>query len=304
MKKFLLFLSLLLVVISTSGCIKYEYTIDIDKKNNIAFSQVSAFNTKTIEELSKEATVKGCSYDELKESVEKEGFIASVYNKDGYKGVKADKKYNMKSFKLPNGFKSNTETPFEMKSSMGGAKKTYSINWQYDIKDTEKSDDNAMAEQEINRYNNDNLWSGVKYNNDNDEIVSKDISTDEETGITTEKTVYKSGAVATCSYNKKEMEQTSQQMSDMMTSMFYSNPKFRPHADLIIKIPAKKADKHNANEVINKNEYHWNLVDLSKEEPISIELEYSMYDFSLFGIFGTLILLLFGLAFAWKKINE
>ncbi len=45
MKKLILFSCLLLVMISTSGCVKYEYTIDIDKKNNIAFSQVTACNT-------------------------------------------------------------------------------------------------------------------------------------------------------------------------------------------------------------------------------------------------------------------
>ncbi len=265
MKKLILFSCLLLIMISTSGCVKYEYTIDIDKKNNIAFSQVTACNTEVIKELSKEVTIQGCSYDELKAIVDENSFI-NKYNKDGFDGIKADKKYDIKSFKLPSGFTSNTEKPFEIKSAMGGAKKTYSINWQYNIKNTEKANTDKLYGQDTNSYE-------TGYDSENDK------------------------------YNKQSMEYASQQMSNMFAKMIDTNPKLKPNADLIIKIPAKKANKHNATKVVNKNEYHWNLIN-NYEEPVSIELEYSMYDFSLFGILGTMIFLLIGLAYAWIKINE
>jgi hypothetical protein len=136
MKKFLLLIALVFITITTSGCIKCSYNIEIDKKDNVKFTETQAIDLSLfksyggaeVDQLIKQ------SFDEQSKQFESEGYKVEPFTDDKYNGIKLSKEYKIDSMKnndLPKGFASKIEKPILVKSGFFNDKYTIHLIYDY-----------------------------------------------------------------------------------------------------------------------------------------------------------------------------
>ena len=254
MKKFSLLLSMILFAFMTTGCVKYTYNIEIDKKNNLVLSEFAAVDTSMMGGMSFFIMAE---FDEPKEKYEAKGYDVVEHEVGDLKGIKATKKFKLKNMKnedLPVGYTSANSTPVVVKE--GFFKTKYSINLSYDM--AKVSDDvnrvqgrkNKVSVTEPTGFSNvgsvkTEVESGDSFGNAMDDMF---------TGLANTNSVSMA--------SQKSYSDNSSDVSDLLTS-----------AELTVKIPYK-AIKHNASKVINKYEYQWTF----DNSPTKIELEYEKFN--------------------------
>ena len=139
MKKIFI-LSVFLLLVCTTGCMKYSYNIEIDNKDNINVSEIEAINMNVIETFGGEAAGEiEKSFDENKEEYEKEGYKVEKYKDDKFSGLKHSKQYTVttySTYNLPEGFAAKNKQPITVEN--GIFKNTYTIDLSYDMKKTAK----------------------------------------------------------------------------------------------------------------------------------------------------------------------
>jgi len=257
---------LFLIMLCTTGCVKYSYNIEIDDKDNILVSEIDAVNLNFIKSLDPNAPRQiQKDLDKDKHDLEKNGYIVENYSDETYTGLKRLKKYILPMYStedLPDGFSTTQVRPILKKKEF--LKNTYIVALKYDInKISNKNMGNTLPK--TNSYNS-NYSDSMYINGHKDKVVSKTKHTDPITGKVTETVKYQSGATSSSTYNPREFEQFSNSMGNMLNSA----PGMAPVADLTIKIP-KEAKEHNANEVTKNHEYKWNL---ASDKPVEINLKY------------------------------
>lgn len=261
MKKLLL-LPVFLILLCTTGCMKYSYNIEIDNKDNIKIAEIEAINLSVMESFGDEVTDEmEKSFEKSKKEYENAGYSVENYKDDIYTGLKRTKEYTLSAYhinNLPDGFVSKNEEPVLIKK--GFFKNTYSIDLKYDM--SRASQKQAKYANEFSDTEEDDSYD----DNDTNRIISREKTTDPVTGMVTENITYENGAKATSTYNKNSMEN----FGNAMGKMFSSAPGVAPVADLTIKIPCK-AKEHNAKEVISDNVYKWNLI---SQTPVEIYITY------------------------------
>ena len=276
MKKIILLSTAIFVMFLTTGCVKYSYVFDIDKKGNITLSETEAINLSSIKAFDKDNQI-AKDLNEQKSKLEKEGYEVSIYDENGYQGLTRKHRYEAGKFyvdNLPAGFKSKNETAIASSTPFWG-KKIYSINWTYSFNEASKT-----------------LNDGEKINNmytdDSEEGVVESYTETDEDGNTIEIKKYDDGSVSKLKYNKAANDNFNQAMTSMLSGI----SELQPQAELVITIPYKSIN-HNADSVVNNNEYHWNLLKNNGDGEISIVLEYVSYNVGTFvGIIALIIMLI------------
>ena len=135
MKKFLFTILILSIVFTTTGCVKYDYNIDISKKGEVSVKQIHCIKKDTIES---KLLIKKIAdrFLENAKVLEKNGYKTGAYADNEYKGFKVSKDFTLLSdFKkedLPKGFSTSQKTPIIVKEENFAMKK-YIINLDYDI---------------------------------------------------------------------------------------------------------------------------------------------------------------------------
>lgn len=267
MKKLFLILLISTLTIISTGCTKFEYTIDINKKDQINITQTQSFNVKFFRAISPGFDVGfKRSVDTLSEKYKKLGYETNVYEDDAFSGLtigKSNLTIKQALENLPAGFDKKESTFIANK---GFVKSSYKIHLYYDIKEALSSTDISSSQREI---------SAGQPN----VVISRDIETKNINGQLVNMTAIKED------YESIEGEK----------------PSVVPISNLTIKIPVK-ARINNADKVLNDKEYQWNLA--KEEQPVEITLEYEILDFSRLIISLSLILLLTAVFYMVKKIQN
>ena len=267
MKKILLIILASTITLITTGCVKFEYTMDINKNDRINFSQTQGFNVQFFRAINPE-------FDKmfkkivatLAEKYKKQGFQANEYNDEAFAGLNISK--NNLTFKqtreiLPAGFKVDDNSFIINK---GFVKSSYKLHFYYDIREALSSPEIAVAQREIS--------SGTP-----NVILSRDMEVRRINGQWVNMTAIKD------EYDAIEGEK----------------PSIVPISKLNIKIPAK-AKNNNADKVLSDTEYQWNLA--KEAQPVEIYLEYDVFDFSKLMITLSLILLLSAVFYLVNKLQK
>ena len=294
MKKVFLSILICFTIFCCSGCVKYSYDIEINNKDEIAWSQIQAFNINVFKSLDSNFESKWDQmYNEISTEYKNEGFNVEQYQDETFAGFKIAKN----NIKLGN-FKDNLPAGFQSKQAerviveKGFVKTTYKLDLIYNADEAMNKAPGGTFSTESGGEKTETYAS----NNNEPDIISKETITDPATGDVIEKTVYSNGSTSTSRYNPKALSAFSNSIESAVNSM----PGMQPVMDLTIKIPVK-ASKTNAAKIINDKEYQWSLV---SEEPVEIVLEYSRYDFSSVGIIASFAAVLALIAFWVKKSKE
>lgn len=264
MKKVFLILLVSTITFICTGCVKFDYNIEINKDNKINISQTQGFNVKFFRAISPgfDNGFKK-SVDVLTDRYDKLGYETSLYEDDAFSGLTIAR--NGLTFKqakefLPSGF-SGDENSFTV--SKGLVKNSYRVHLYYDIKEALKNPDIVSAQRE----------------NPTTVIMSPDRESQYINGQLVDMTAIR----------------------DNYAAIEGEKPSVVPVSTLKIKIPAK-AKSSNATKVINDNEYQWDLS--SKDKPVEIILEYETVDFSKLGVALSLILLLGAVFYMVAKVQK
>ena len=143
MKKLIYLSTILLMMVLTTGCVKYSYNIEIDKNNNVSVEKIQTIDASVFDAYDNEVIDKSLNYGKSK--LEEDGYEVSVYEgvnegvnkEDKSRGLKSKKVYKLDKVhrsNLPAGFKSNNKNFIETKS-LWGIKDTYTIDWTYSVKE-------------------------------------------------------------------------------------------------------------------------------------------------------------------------
>lgn len=147
MKKLIYLSTILLMMVLTTGCVKYSYNIEIDKNNNVSVEKIQTIDASVFDAYDNEVIDKSLNYGKSK--LEEDGYEVSVYEgvnegvnkevnkEDKSRGLKSKKVYKLDKVRrsdLPAGFKSNNKNFIETKS-LWGIKDTYTIDWTYSVKE-------------------------------------------------------------------------------------------------------------------------------------------------------------------------
>jgi len=140
MKKLIYLSTIFLIMVLTTGCVKYSYNIEIDKNNNISVEKIQTIDSSVFGTYDNTEVVdKSLNYGKSK--LEEDGYEVSTYADDKSRGLKSRKLYKLDEIHrgdLPAGFKSNNKKFIETKS-LWGIKDTYTIDWTYSVKDAVKN---------------------------------------------------------------------------------------------------------------------------------------------------------------------
>ena len=254
MKKILMTAMLFCATFLFCGCTKSSYVIEIDNKDNITYSAVSALDTSMIKQMVSEAELQKF-LEEFSSEAQGENYQVEKYTDGKYEGIIASKKFKISDLnyvELPEPFKKAQKTPFVIKKTP--FKVSYKLDIYYNFK-------KAMQKLESS-----SKMGGVgnvpKTQSDyGNEVLSKRKYVDEKTGEITEETTYKNGMKSRTKYQAGSMPG----LDGIM------NAAFAPIAELTIKLPIK-AKSHNATLVKGEKEYYWKLSDKDLTR-ITIEYE-------------------------------
>lgn len=132
MKKIALYCLMLFILFTTTGCKKFSYSIDIDKKDNVTISETEAINISTLQSLPREGNYNS-KIEEAQNNLKAEGYTVEVYNDGEYKGLTKTKKVGLAKElkKLPTGFRPLQSSPILIEKAF--LKNKYTIKWQYRI---------------------------------------------------------------------------------------------------------------------------------------------------------------------------
>lgn len=138
MKKFITLGITLLILLVTTGCTKYTYNIEIDRKNNLNITTIKAVNKQSLEAYNPKAlTIFTNEIEKKIAELNNNNYDAKKYSDDIYEGIEYSQKieYEKLSKKdLPQGFKPLNNKPINFYKGL--IRDTYEINWLYDIKKT------------------------------------------------------------------------------------------------------------------------------------------------------------------------
>lgn len=259
MKKLLIAGIVCVVSVFCTGCVKFSYDVQINKKDEISFSE-----TRSVQYLPLQSEVFRKSIEkDLKNIVDKYTKlgceVSQISDNDGYYGLKISRKglsFAEVSKTMPKGFKTNeNESAFVKSSSL--IKKYYKIHVFYNTYDAV-----TAANLDYQNFKKTSKSFNLYKDSLNKIVISREKSTDPKTGTVFVSTKYADGNVVMSVYNP---------LTD--GDITENQP---PQAVLTIKIPVK-ATKNNASKVLDNNVYQWNLSDM--EQPAEIVLEYERYDF-------------------------
>lgn len=267
MKKLFLIGLIATFSIICTGCVNFDYSIEINKKDQVSISQTQSVNVKLFSALapSFDVGLKN-SIENLSEKYIKQGYQTKEYDDGVYRGItvlKDNLTFTRLQENLPSGFDRKRSTFTADKNFI---KSYYKIHLYYDINKALSCPDISVSQRKISM-------------GKPPVILSNDIET-----------TYINGQLV----NMTEIKES-------YNSIRGEKPSVVPISNLTIKIPAK-AKFNNADKVINEKEYQWNLV--KENQQVEIILEYEVIDFSIFTISISLILLLGSLFYIVQKVQN
>lgn len=89
MKRVIKLFSIITLLILSSGCVKYDFSVNVGKDKSVAFEYVLAIDVSKSENINEEIISKD---DESK--YREKGYNVTEYNEGNYKGIKLSKKFN------------------------------------------------------------------------------------------------------------------------------------------------------------------------------------------------------------------
>lgn len=250
-KKLLIFLSLLCVMVLTSGCVKYKTVMEIDRYDNIKFFQTAMLDVELIKEKLKQPNFNIYDNENQKEyskDLRGKGYFFEVYKDYPYEGLKVFKKMKIKKYvmdSLPKGFSLYPEEGIPISFIKTPFKTTYVVHIKFNASD---------------------ISSSIPYNFQNHQLDMENES--------------KTGTIGDMNYEynvKSVLSPLEQAFEDKNTDMKF-----------VLKIPVK-ALEHNADEVIDSKTYEWNLAKKGEVE-IKLTYEkvnYLSYIYLFALLFGT-----------------
>lgn len=252
-----------------TGCVKFDYNIEINNKDEIKISETKGV---TFEEF-KSGAFREALKSELANTIQQykdKGFTVSEVNEEDFAAISLSKdKLTFKQAKesLPKGFKEDSS--FEV--SKGLVKKSYKVHLLYDL-------------PEAVTYNT-ALYSDFRTSSKVLETVADRIQ-EPIVSISTREIPSNNKVLVTKKYADGRALVTildQEEYDEIMKSFLF------PESVLTIKIPGK-VTKNNADNVISDSEYQWYLT--KDQQPVEIILEYEVNDFSkVAAIFSILVLL-------------
>ena len=143
MKKLKYLLVICLFAIITTGCVKFNATMDIKKDKSMDFTIVYAFDKSVMGEM---ATLKEEDFDDLK----KDGYTVEKYTEGNYEGFKIIKKINNidevstdkdVEFNLSGMMEETEDNKYMFKVVKDGSKSTYYAKFKFDSNDSGLNDE-------------------------------------------------------------------------------------------------------------------------------------------------------------------
>ena len=267
MKKVFLTSLILGLTFICTGCVKFDYNIEINKDAQIKISQTQAFNVKFFRAINPAFdTGFKKSVEELSKKYREAGFKTAEYNDDAFSGVTVIKDkltFNNVTEALPEGFNKD-EGSFI--ANRGFIKSSYKIHLFYDL-------GTALGSQDIKtgqRISSAGMPQAVLSRRRNSQYI-----------------------------NGQLVDMNSvQQKYDAIEG---EKPDIAPVSKLTIKIPAK-ASKHNADTLLSDKEYQWNLA--ATEQPAEIILEYEIIDLSKIAMTLSMIVLLGAVLILVQRVQK
>ena len=253
-----------LVMMSTCGCVKISYDMNISNYGKIKLSQTQALNvskTSGIGKMWNESFEQ--NFKKEQEKFAQKGFVVSKYKDDKYIGITLIKNYTLDTFQnadLPPGILSKNKVPVSA-AKQGNFSTVYSIDWVFDP-EIVNSEDAANPDKKI-----------ISKVESTDYYGNPVVTTTTLDGEKQVKTTYPDGRVrieGSNKYNSYSFDYNQKEMNDF--GEIIKNSAVMPEAELNIKIPVK-AKSHNAEIVSAGNVYKWNI---NKAEPVPIKLEYEV----------------------------
>ena len=267
MKKIFLISLISFITVICTGCVKYDYNIEIDKKDNVKFSETLSLNQKLFSALSTDFdNAYKLSLDKLTNKYKSKGYDVQEYKDSDFSGITISKEkltVNKLKESLPEGFIKDSASVIVQR---GFIKNSYKIHLLYDIRIVLSSSDVAQ--------------------------VQSALTAKEKNVIISNKSVVRR-------INNQFIDMT--KINERYNSIPGKKPGIIPESVLTIKIPAK-AIKHNASEVLSDNCYSWNLA--LKSQPVEIILEYDTYDISKFSTAISMIILLGAVFYLVNRVRK
>lgn len=154
MKKALLLFMICTLAYFCTGCVRYSYNYEINKKDKVNLNETEAFNVQFFQTKDPAFNEKWqTAYTQTASEYKKNGFDVQEYNKDGYTGITVSKK-NIDLMDLPQNltkeFVKDLQQPISIEK--GFIKSRYKIHFYYnnqDIKNAFAPMGIDNAEQEI-----------------------------------------------------------------------------------------------------------------------------------------------------------
>lgn len=137
MKKFLLFFMTCCLAFFCTGCVKYSYNYEIDKKDKVTLNETEAFNTALFQSIDPMFNEKWQNtYNSTASEYKEKGYEVKEYNKDGYIGITVAKKdidLMDLSKNITKEFVKDLQQPVSIEK--GFLKSTYKIHLYYNLQD-------------------------------------------------------------------------------------------------------------------------------------------------------------------------
>ena len=137
MKKFLFIFLVLSIAICTSGCVKYDYNLEITKAGEVIFKETEAVNLGTLKSYNRYfPKIVNERVDERIKLLNEKGIQTTKYLNDSYCGTTITRKANnIKNFSkdmMPYGFSSEDRSPIKHKET-NFLTTNYKINLKYNL---------------------------------------------------------------------------------------------------------------------------------------------------------------------------
>ena len=271
MKKVFLTSLILGLTFICTGCVKFDYKIEINDKDEISISESRG---AVFEEFKspdfKNALKSDPEMEKVLEQYKYKGYKITDFSKDDYSALVFSKdKLRFQDVKesLPRGFSEDSS----IEKNSGLIKKTYKIHLLYNLPEAVRINTGEYA---TFLHTSKTLESvSDKIQEPIISISTREIPNSKKVLVTKQ---YASGRALISTLTRDEYD-------EIMSSYLF------PEAVLTIKIPGK-VTKNNADNVVNDHEYQWYLT--KDEQPIEIILDYEINDFSkVAAIFSILVIL-------------
>ena len=302
MKKNILSLFILAVfMLITTGCTKYTYDIEIDKKNTASFTELAGVNAHVFKLLIQDFdNIFNIDYKQVEKEAKAKGFEVTPYEDENFKGVIKTKKNikisQLNNSVLPAGFTTEGRAPVYIEKNCLKVKYIISLKYNiYDAKDVHKA---LIKKYRTNESTIDELKERLNALS----AQKEDVSDQEGDSVVANEPAEQNNAISNAeNVNPEAQAQKAEEEQAEKEKQIAQLEKFlNPEVKLRVKIP-KKAKKHNATEVLNDCEYVWNL---NSKDSVAIMLEYEKPNIPSIIVLILVIIAGISLAFTYFKSKE